>query len=127
MLKSTNIYKAQRPTKAYLNHRENQRERILEVAESLFIRDGIDKVNLSFIARTARLIDEGIADGSVRSDLDTTLVSTAIWNMLSGMNARFSLLGDLIQQEYGQPVITIYHEICHIFLRGIHPTLFKGA
>jgi hypothetical protein len=41
MLKSTNIYKAQRPTKAYLNHRENQRERILEVAESLFTRGGI--------------------------------------------------------------------------------------
>ena len=73
----------------------------------------------------ARWIEEGIADGSVRPDLDTALVSTAIWNMLSGMNARFGLLGDLIQQEYGQPVITIYHEICHVFLRGIQSNPFS--
>jgi hypothetical protein len=66
-----------------------------------------------------RLIEDGIADGSLRPDLDPALVSAAIWNMLSGMNARFSLLGDLIQQEYSQPVLTIYHEICRVFLRGI--------
>ena len=109
MLKSTNIDKAQRPTKTYQNNRENQRDRILEVAESLFIRNGIDKVILSSITRTARLIEEDIADGSVRPDFDTALVSTTLWNMLSGMNARFGLLGDLIHQEYGQPVITIDH------------------
>jgi len=71
------------PSKLYLNHRENQHERILEVAEVLFIRNGIEKVNLS------------------------------------GMHARFGLLGDLIQQEYGQPALTIYYELCRVFLSGI--------
>jgi hypothetical protein len=43
-----------KPTDAYWNHRENQRERILEVAERLFIGSGIDQVSLSDIARTTR-------------------------------------------------------------------------
>lgn len=44
-----------KPAKTYLEHRENQRERILEVAERLFISGGIDGVNLSDIARAARM------------------------------------------------------------------------
>lgn len=41
--------------KTYQNHRDRQRERILEVAEDLFIRDGIDNVTLNNIADAARL------------------------------------------------------------------------
>lgn len=43
------------PAKVYQNHRDRQRERILEVAEKLFIRDGIDGVTLHHIADEARL------------------------------------------------------------------------
>jgi AcrR family transcriptional regulator len=39
----------------YATHRENQRERILEVAEGLFIQDGIDRVTIGNIAKAARL------------------------------------------------------------------------
>jgi AcrR family transcriptional regulator len=45
----------QKPPKIYHSHRENQRERILEVAERLLIRKGIDNVSLSEIAREARM------------------------------------------------------------------------
>lgn len=211
---------APKPVKPYLSHRENQRARILEAAERLFIRDGIDQVNLSDIARAARLtrntvyeyfpskqevawsilqkifdqgradseelpgrngferlehfmlrmvtrleaqsehmrfvvefnslyareasadrmrqatgqagpgsgdsvtrmIRQGIADGSIRPDLDIDLASAAVWNLLSGMNSRFALLGNLISEEYGQPAMTIYQEICRAFLRGIQST-----
>jgi AcrR family transcriptional regulator len=41
--------------KIYHAHRENQNERILEAAEELFIRDGIDNVSMGAIAKTARL------------------------------------------------------------------------
>jgi AcrR family transcriptional regulator len=201
----------------YLTHRKNQRERILDAAEVLFIRDGIDKVNLSDIARAAQMtrntlyeyfpnkqelawailqhifaqgraenaephpgnglqclehfmlsmagqvqshpdhlryivefntlyareanaermrqatgrsgaanedrvagwIRQGIADGSIRSDVDPRLLSAVIWNLLSGMNARFALLGEIIQQEYELPTSAIYQEMCRTFLRGI--------
>ena len=46
---------APKPVKPYLAHRENQRARILEAAERLFTRDGIEKINLSDIARAARI------------------------------------------------------------------------
>ncbi len=42
-------------SKIYQNHRENQLERILEAAEKLFIRDGIDNVSMETIADAARL------------------------------------------------------------------------
>ena len=209
-----------KPVKPYQSHRENQRTRILEAAERLFIRDGIDQVNLSDIARAARLtrntlyeyfpskqevawailqkifdqgragveklpggngfqrlehfmlrmagrlealsehmrfvvefnslyareasadrmrqatgragpgsddlvsqlIYQGLADGSIRPDLDPDLASAAVWNLLSAMNSRFALLGSLISEEYGQPVMAIYQEICRAFLRGIQTT-----
>lgn len=212
---------AVKPARPYQSHRDNQRLRILEAAERLFIRDGIDKVNLSDIAREARLtrntvyeyfpskqevawailqkifeqgragieglpgengfqrleqfmlrmvtrleaqsehmrfvvefnslyareasaermrqvtgrtgpesdnlvsqlIRQGIADGSIRPDLDADLASAAVWNLLSGMNTRFALLGSLISEEYGQPASVIYQEICRAFLRGIQSTL----
>lgn len=41
--------------KIYHAHRESQRERILETAKALFLRDGIDNVSLAQIAKGARL------------------------------------------------------------------------
>jgi AcrR family transcriptional regulator len=42
-------------TGIYANHRENQREWILEVAENLFIEKGIEKVTIADIATASRL------------------------------------------------------------------------
>lgn len=201
--------------KIYQNHRDNQRERILEAAEELFIRDGIDNVSIGAIAEAARiarktlyeyfpnkqeiaqaifqkLIDErlsvfdqlqipegsgfqrvefmvldmvnmletypehirfmvefntlyaregsptrvrqtyaigsdlllqmiqqGIADGSIRSDLTPHFLTAAILNLVSGMNNRFAQLGNQVGEEYDQPAIELYRGIIRIFLRGI--------
>ena len=204
--------------KIYQNHRENQLERILESAEKLFIRDGIDNVSIGAIAETARIsrktlyqyfsnkqeiawaimqnltdertsnfvqpkipegngyqrveffmlhmvnlletnpehfrfisefntlyardgdpghmrqlaargsnfliqmIRQGIKDGSISPDVDPALLSATMLNLVSGMNSRFALLGNQISEEYGQPVMDIYREICRLFLRGIQST-----
>lgn len=207
------------PPKVYHSHRENQRERILEVAERLLIRKGIDNVSLSEIAQEARMtratlyeyfpnkqevawaifqkvmediyaadashfsqpqgnglqrignfmqmlvgllethpehlrfivefntlyahegnparvrqgwaggyenlvqiVRDGIADGSLRPDLNPDLLTAALLNLVAGMNSRFALLGELIQEEYDQPVQAMYREICRAFLRGIQST-----
>jgi AcrR family transcriptional regulator len=209
------------PTKVYQNHRDRQRERILEVAEKLFIRDGIDGVTLNDIADEARLsrvtlytyftdkeeiawavfqsvveqirevnvdrtidpdesgyqrierfvwrlmrnnleihlahsrfialfnymyarensgrrmrstilsawpekyellsewIREGIADGSIQSDLDADLATAAISNLIAGMTHRFALLEANIEEEYGYSVSALYEETFRNFLRGI--------
>lgn len=41
--------------KIYQAHRTNQLERILEAAEKLFIRDGVDNVSMEAIAKAARI------------------------------------------------------------------------
>ena len=205
----------------YTNHRENQRERILEVAEKLFIRDGIDSITLAQIAIAARLtrvtlyqyfpdkkeiawavfkkvidelqavmaseiaqtdgsgydkiervlfatiksletqtnslrfialfnflyaregspmrmrgileraaltgknmstadfIREGMADGSLRPDLDADLTAASISNLLAGMTSRFALLGTNVEQEFGYKNSDLFQEIVVNFLRGI--------
>lgn len=45
----------QETQKIYRTHRANQLERILEAAETLFIRDGVDNVSMEAIARAARI------------------------------------------------------------------------
>ena len=201
--------------KIYHNHRENQLERILEAAEKLFIRDGIDNVSIGAIATAARIsrktlyeyfsnkqeiawaiiqaltdektstfkppslpegsgyqrveafmlhmvnmleaypdhirfisefnnlyaregdparvrqvfarggdelipmIRQGIADGSICPEVDPGFLAAAIFNLVSGMNSRFALLGDQIGVEYGRPALELYREICRTFLRGI--------
>lgn len=210
----------EKPHKVYQSHRENQRDRILEAAEMLFIRDGIDNASIGGIAAAARIsrvtlyqyfpnkqevawaifqkiteeiyagpaaqlapaagngfqrleylilagasllekhpehlrfivefntlyaregnpdrvrntveqagaqsyslftevIHQGIADGSIRPELEPNLLSAAIMNLLNALNSRFALLGDLITKEYDQPVMAMYREICRAFLRGI--------
>lgn len=70
----------------------------------------------------ADLIAQGIADGSIRPDLDPRLLSAAMMNLLNALNSRFALLGSYIGEEYGQPVKDMYREICRAFLRGIQNT-----
>jgi AcrR family transcriptional regulator len=210
----------QKSSKIYHSHRENQRERILEVAERLLIQKGIDNVSLSEIARETRMtratlyeyfpnkqemawaifqkimediyvahasdlslpqgngfqrlenfmgmlvgllethpehlrfivefntlyaregnparvrqgwaggydmltqiIREGKTDGSLRQDLNPDLLAAALLNLTAGMNSRFALLGELIHEEYGQPVQDMYREICRAFLRGIQSSV----
>ncbi|MBN2048413.1 MAG: TetR/AcrR family transcriptional regulator [Anaerolineaceae bacterium] len=201
--------------KTYEQHRQNQRERILEAAEALFIREGIDNVSMGAIAKAARIarktlyeyfpnkqeiafaifqlfldqqyaefdlkripqgtgferiefmvmdminiiqkypeytrflvefdtlyaregdparvrqvyhmgsdilveiIQEGIRDGSIRSDLTPEALSAAIFNLISGMNSRFALLGKQVSEEFGVSINQLYRDICRIFLRGI--------
>ena len=49
------------------------------------------------------LIREGIADGSLRADLDPDLTMHAVINAVIGAQRRLASLGNKIEQEYGQP------------------------
>jgi len=201
--------------KKYTNHRDNQVDRILDAAESLFIKHGIDLISIGEIADEARisrktiyeyfpnkqeiawaifqkfsqetistveswplpgnngyqniesflfrivdmletnpehmrfivefnvlyakegnsarvqqmyvaqsqklcqLVQMGIKDGSLRSDLNPDLECSAMLNLLAALNNRFALLGNRIAEEYGYPYLEIYRGICRSYLRGI--------
>ena len=209
-------------THIYVNHRENQKEGILEVAENLFIQHGIEPITIGKIAKEARLtratiykyfsnkeeiakeiysnvtkgwrdrhekevwsfegngyqrlenfllsffeylfqnprearfvaelnylyakqwsaesfvetmrgnlqedyqfvqesIQKGIADGSLRADLEAELILAAFFNFLPGMINRFGGMGDKVETEFGISPQTIFTQVCRIFLDGLKP------
>jgi AcrR family transcriptional regulator len=83
------------------------------------VRHIVEQVWAQGYGSLAQMIRQGITDGSIRPDLNPDLLSAAMLNLFNGMNSRFALLGDLIRDEYGQPVMDICHVICRAFLRGI--------
>lgn len=207
-------------TNIYVNHRENQREWILEVSEDLFIKRGIEQVTIGDIASASRLtratiykyfankdqmaqeifksvtkgwrdrnerevwgfegngyqrlekfitsffdyllqnprevgfvaelnylyakqwsaemfaetmlenlredrqfvlesIQKGIADGSLRADVEPELMLAAFFNFISGNISRLGEMGDKVQTEFGISNQAIFTQIYRIFLDGL--------
>lgn len=65
------------------------------------------------------IIHQGISDGSIRPDLDPDFLAATTFNLISGMNGRFAMLGSQIGEEYGRPVKELYQGILRIYLQGI--------
>jgi AcrR family transcriptional regulator len=68
------------------------------------------------------LIREGIADGSLRSDLDPELTLHAVINAVIGAQRRLASLGDRVAQEYGQPIDRLFRETTRVILLGLSKT-----
>lgn len=65
------------------------------------------------------LIREGIADGSLRRDLDPDLTMHAVINAVIGGQRRLASLGNKIEQEYGQPIDRLFRETIRVILLGL--------
>lgn len=65
------------------------------------------------------LIGEGIADGSLRRDLDPDLTMQAVLNAVVGTQRRLASLGKKVELEYGQPVDRLLRETIRIILLGL--------
>jgi AcrR family transcriptional regulator len=65
------------------------------------------------------LVREGIADGSLRPDLDPDLTMHAIMNAVIGSQRRLASLGSKVELEYGKPVDQLFRETVRILLLGL--------
>lgn len=65
------------------------------------------------------LIRNGIADGSLRADLDPELTMHAVMNAVIGAQRRLASLGRKVEIEYGQPVDRLFRETLRILLLGL--------
>ena len=65
------------------------------------------------------LVREGIADGSLRSDLDPDLTLQAVFNAVIGAQRRLASLGSKVELEYGQPIDRMFRETLRILLLGL--------
>ena len=66
-----------------------------------------------------KLIREGIADGSLRPDLDPNLTMHAVINAVVGAQRRLASLGSKVELEYGQPIDRLFRETIRIILLGL--------
>jgi AcrR family transcriptional regulator len=67
----------------------------------------------------SNLIQEGIADGSLRPDLDPDLSMHSVLNAVVGAQRRLASLGNRVEQEYGQPIEVLFRETVRILLLGL--------
>jgi len=67
----------------------------------------------------SELIREGIADGSLRSDLDAGLTMHAVMNAIIGAQRRLGSLGNKVEQEYGNFIDRLFRETIRIILLGL--------
>jgi AcrR family transcriptional regulator len=68
------------------------------------------------------LIREGIADRSLRADLDPDLTLHAVLNAVVGAQRRLASLGSRVELEYGQPIDRLFRETIRILLLGLRAT-----
>jgi len=68
------------------------------------------------------LIREGIADGSLRSDLDPDLTMQAIVNAAIGTQRRLASLGSKVELEYGQSIDRLFREAIRVIVLGLRAT-----
>jgi AcrR family transcriptional regulator len=73
----------------------------------------------SLAAALTALVREGIADGSLRPDLDPELTMHSVLNAAIATQRRLASLGSRVEQEYGQPIDRLFHEACRVLLRGL--------
>ena len=65
------------------------------------------------------LIRDGIADGSLRPDLDPGLTMHAVMNAVIGAQRRLASLGSRVESEYGKPIDALFRETIRIILLGL--------
>ena len=67
----------------------------------------------------SNLIREGVADGSLRPDLNPDLSMHSVLNAVVGAQRRLASLGNRVEQEYGQPIEVLFRETVRILLLGL--------
>lgn len=101
--------------------------RFMAQFDALYARDWSSERLLSLeaelfpegFAPLAGLIREGIADGSLRADLDPGITMHAVMNTMIAVQRRLASLGDRVVAEYGQPVELLFREATSVILQGL--------
>jgi AcrR family transcriptional regulator len=104
-----------------------ERVRFMAQFDAMYARDWTverllaleDKIIPSRLKGLAELVREGIADGSLRPDLNPDLTMHSILNTVIGAQRRLASLGNRVEQEYGQPIHLLFRESVHIILLGL--------
>lgn len=75
----------------------------------------------------SKLIRDGVADGSLRPDLDPNLTMHAVINAAIGAQRRLASLGNKVEIEYGQPIDRLFRETIRLIILGLRAPEAVGA
>jgi len=78
-----------------------------------------DRIAPGWIEAFRELVREGIADGSLRPDLNPELTFPSVLNAVIGAQRRLASLGSRVEEEYGQPVHLLFRETVRVMLLGL--------
>ena len=78
-----------------------------------------DRITPGRFKAVAAWIQEGIADESLRSDLNPDLTMQSVMNAVIGAQRRLASLGNRVEEEYGQPIHLLFRETVRIILQGL--------
>ena len=70
-------------------------------------------------ARLLNCVEQGQADGSLRTDSPPELLLAVIFNFNSSLLSRLGEFGTKVEGEYGISVQSIFAQICRVFLDGL--------
>ena len=73
----------------------------------------------SGLASLSTLVEQGIADNSLRADLYPDLTLQAVLNAVIGTQRRLASLGKRLEQEYGRTVQELFDETVRLLLLGL--------
>ena len=79
----------------------------------------LDRISQSRAADLSDLIREGIADGSLRPDLNPGFTLSSVLNAVIATQRRFAALGSRVEKEYGEPTTVLFREAVRIILLGL--------
>lgn len=104
-----------------------ERVRFMAQFDAIYARDWTvqrllaleDKIVPGRLKGLADLVREGIADESLRENLDPDLTLHSILNAVIGAQRRLASLGNRVEQEYGQPIHVLFRESVRIILLGL--------
>lgn len=65
------------------------------------------------------MIEQGIADGSLRANLDPDITLHSVLNTVIGTQRRLAALGSRVEQEYGHSIQRLFDEALRVLLMGL--------
>ncbi len=86
-------------------------------AESLLHLHG--QISPNFLDELHSWIATGIADGSMRPELDPEITLHAVLNAVVGTQRRLAFLGNKVETEYGRPLGALFREAMRVMLLGL--------
>lgn len=126
LLKSMADELCQRPARArfmaqfdVLYARESNAKRLMDIEAVIYTEP--------VAVLLTRLAEAGIADGSLRADINPHLSLHSAINAALSMQRRLVMIGGHLEQEFDQTAVQLFQETCRLLLEGLRASTYPAS